>query len=235
MSSDVIVVEDEPLMRSEILTVLRSAGFKVAAAGNGQELDACLAIQTVNLVLLDINLPGEDGFAIAKRLAGRPDLGIVMLTARPKLEDRLTALDQGADAYINKPFDPLDLVATLRAVQRRIQITPESPKPPGWVFKPRQWLLLAPNGKPVELSQLETHIIERLLRTPGLAVSRYRIAEALTSQYQGQQGGNELEALIYRLRRKINAVCPGWNPIRTAHRVGYCFINETDQENGNRK
>jgi DNA-binding response OmpR family regulator len=219
MSNRVIVVEDDPLMQIEIANVLQSAGFEVAVAGDGKGLDDCLVRQPASLVVLDINLPGEDGFAIARRMAVRANPGIVMLTARASREDRLTGLDQGADAYLNKPFDPEDLIATVRAVLRRIQ-TASPAAVPGWVFQPRQWRLVAPNGESVELTALETRIIEILLRTPGQPVSRYRIAAALDGRLAG---GNELEALIYRLRRKISAACPGWNPVRTAHRIGYCF------------
>ncbi len=231
MSAHVIVVEDDPLMRSEIVTLLRGASFEVVAVGDAVTMDQELAQRIFHLALLDINLPGDDGLTIAQRLCGRADLGIVMLTARSGLQDRLEALERGADAYLKKPFHPQELIATLRSVLRRIQLAAMANEQTTWKFSPRNGQLVAPNGNSIELTVQETRIIDLLLRTPGAAVSRTLIARHLDDSHSGLYGGNDLEALIYRLRRKINAACPYWNPIRTAHRIGYRFM-ETPEDGG---
>jgi DNA-binding response OmpR family regulator len=115
----VIVVDDEPDLREMIATYLSKYGFIVEAAGDGRELDAHLADDPADLLILDVNMPGEDGFAIARRVRAHSTMPILMLTADGDTVDRVAGLEVGADDYMTKPFDLRELRARIQAILRR--------------------------------------------------------------------------------------------------------------------
>jgi DNA-binding response OmpR family regulator len=115
----VIVVDDEPDLREMIATYLNKYGFVVDAAGDGRELDAHLADDPADLLILDVNMPGEDGFAIARRVRAHSTMPILMLTADGDTVDRVVGLEVGADDYMTKPFDLRELRARIQAILRR--------------------------------------------------------------------------------------------------------------------
>ena len=117
----VIVVDDEPDLREMIAAYLGKHGFVVAGAGDARELDALLNNGAPDLVILDVNLPGEDGFAIARRLRAHSDVPIIMLTGAGDTVDRVVGLELGADDYVTKPFDPRELRARIHSVLRRVR------------------------------------------------------------------------------------------------------------------
>uniref|UniRef100_UPI0015774F0E response regulator transcription factor n=1 Tax=Sphingomonas bacterium TaxID=1895847 RepID=UPI0015774F0E len=112
-----VLVDDEEDLREPVAAYLRENGLDVVEADGGAALDAALAAGPIELAVLDVTMPGEDGFAIAKRLRARPErMGIVMLTARRDVIDRVVGLELGADDYLMKPFEPRELLARIRAV-----------------------------------------------------------------------------------------------------------------------
>ena len=127
MTSYVIAVDDEEDLREPVAAYLADQGLDVDEADGGRALDALLAKRVPDLVVLDVTMPEEDGFSIAKRLrAAHPAMGIVMLTARRDVIDRVVGLEVGADDYLMKPFEPRELLARIRAVLRRLQVAPAS-------------------------------------------------------------------------------------------------------------
>jgi len=117
----IIVVDDEEDLREPVAAYLREQGMEVDEAGGGADLDTLLARRMPTLVVLDVTMPDEDGFSIARRLrAMNPVIGIVMLTARRDVIDRVVGLELGADDYIMKPFEPRELLARIRSVLRRL-------------------------------------------------------------------------------------------------------------------
>jgi two-component system, LytTR family, response regulator len=121
----IVLVDDEADLREPTAEFLRLHGFDVEEAANAGALDAVLARRTPRLVILDVSMPGEDGFSIARRLRAQDNaLGIIMLTARIDIIDRVLALELGADDYVMKPFEPRELVARVNAVLRRLQVSP---------------------------------------------------------------------------------------------------------------
>lgn len=126
----VIMVDDEEDLREPVAAYLSEQGLDVAEAGGGRALDALIAERVPALVVLDVTMPEEDGFSIAKRLrAAHPAMGIVMLTARRDVIDRVVGLEVGADDYLMKPFEPRELLARIRAVLRRLQAPAVAPEP----------------------------------------------------------------------------------------------------------
>lgn len=120
----VIVVDDEPDLRDSIASYLRINGFEVSEAANGLALDDLLGRRAADAILLDVNMPGEDGFSIARRLRDTSPAAIIMLTARADLIDRVVGLELGADDYISKPFELREVLARVRAVLRRAAVAP---------------------------------------------------------------------------------------------------------------
>jgi two-component system, LytTR family, response regulator len=124
----VIVVDDEEDLREPVAAYLSEQGLDVDEASGGRALDSLFAKRVPALVVLDVTMPEEDGFSIAKRLrAGYPGIGIVMLTARRDVIDRVVGLELGADDYLMKPFEPRELVARIRSVLRRLSSVPAAP------------------------------------------------------------------------------------------------------------
>jgi len=132
----VVVVDDEEDLRDPVVEYLCAEGLDALGAANGAELDAIMADRRPALIVLDINMPGEDGFSIARRLraGGSPGPGVVMLTAKRDLVDRVVGLELGADDYLTKPFEPRELLARIRSVLRRLGGSVEAdpaPQPAG--------------------------------------------------------------------------------------------------------
>ena len=125
----IIVVDDEAALREPVVEYLRLEGYDAREADGGEALDARLAEQPADLVVLDVNMPGEDGFSIARRLRAAGPIGIIMLTSKRDLIDRVVGLEIGADDYLTKPFDPRELLARARAVLRRLNTAPARSEP----------------------------------------------------------------------------------------------------------
>ncbi len=132
MGGPIIMVDDEDDLREPTAAYLREQGLDVREADGGKALDALLAEAAPALLLLDVSMPGEDGFSIARRMRARlgERVGIIMLTARRDIVDRVVGLELGADDYLMKPFDPRELLARIRAVLRRLQSPPPPQLPP---------------------------------------------------------------------------------------------------------
>ena len=119
MKNRILAVDDDPLIRSLVRDYLSENGFEVLLAGNGEEMNRALAQEAVDLVVLDVKLPGEDGFSLARALRSCSKVPIIMLTGQGEEIDRVAGLELGADDYLTKPFSPRELLARIRAVLRR--------------------------------------------------------------------------------------------------------------------
>jgi len=223
----VVVVDDDGELRDEVVTYLVLSGFQVAGARDGAGLDRLLAAGLCDIAVLDVGLPGESGIELARRLRDRPATGVVMLTGHDHIEDRLQGLRAGADAYLTKPVDLRELVATIDAVARR-SLPAAGPAMPAerWSFDAVHWTLTAPGGTAITLTGVEYQFLSVLLRAPGAMVSRTTIAEAM-----GQARRNDfrhLDSLVRRLRRKVEAAAGLPLPVQAVHAVGYVFRGVAD-------
>lgn len=219
-----VLVEDDDLLRELLSLGLRRSGFEVFAAASGLELNDVLARESgIELAVLDVNLPGENGFSIATRLRAASAIGIVMLTARSELDDKVLGLDTGADVYLTKPVDMRELAATLRSLRRRLHtpVTGASAAE-AWTLDIVQWRLIPPNGTAISLSGAESILLSCLTRQPGETVPRDEIVAALghRSEYFSP---HRLDVLVSRLRAKTAAVTGHPLPIRSRRNIGYAF------------
>ena len=223
----VAVCEDNDALRGILTSVLPEFGIRVFGVSSAEALDRLLVEREVDLVILDIGLPGEDGFSASARLLHeRPHLGIVMLTARTLVADRVQGLNQGADLYFTKPVDMEELAASLFSLQRRLGRNVVQPVRP-WELHQSQFSLEAPTGVVVELTANEVLLLARLMEVPGTRVDREELYRALDWP-SDDNTENRMGTLISRLRSKVSQAIPAFPfPLRTLHGFGYMF--KTDQ------
>jgi DNA-binding response OmpR family regulator len=219
-----LVVDDDEGLRELLVRYLSDNGFDVAAVGDGLAMRHHLATHPVDLILLDIMLPGEDGLSLARSLSTEGAPAIIMLSARGEEIDRIVGLEVGADDYLPKPFSHRELLARVAAVLRRRRV----PATPGRFrhFGPFEVDLEAHrvtrNGMDVELSGAEFSLLKVLLEHPDRVLSRDALVELLKG-YERAPFDRMVDVRVTRLRRKIEAD-PG-HPVylRTIWGEGYLF------------
>ncbi len=224
----ILVVDDEAGLRAMIEDYLTLQGFAVLQAGNGAALDRVLATTRPDVIVLDVNMPGEDGLTILSRLrATGHRAGIVMLTANADEASRLAGLTN-ADDYIVKPFELRELVARLRAVLRRLPPRPAEPRrentlalgPCRLDLDGRQ--LFGADGLEIEVSAMEFDLLETFARHPRQILSRERLCELAHGRSLGA-GDRSVDIRITRLRRKIEADPARPAILLTMRGEGYLF------------
>jgi DNA-binding response OmpR family regulator len=224
----VILVEDHVSLRSEIVSSLRAEALDVTGVGSSNELFFELLRKPVDIVIMDIGLPGENGMEILQQLRslkGHQYLGIIMLTGHFELSCRLECLALGADAFLIKPVEIDELAAYINNLYRRMHANGDSLDLIKWQFYHREWRLLCPSGRVVELSHLESEFLKILIEHSGNPVRRRDIISIAFKQDPIAYDNRRLEAVVSRLRKKIHAVYPLSQPIKAVHSIGYVFTD----------
>jgi len=229
----IAVVEDERPLRTDLVEFLEACGHKVFGCEHSLQLTELLTTQPIDVFILDVNLPGENGFAIAKRLRQSLEnsIGIIILSARSKSMDRVVGLEVGADAYLIKPVDLREVEAQIRAVERRlstaVQPTPSVVKSEPWVYTPVAWTLTAPHGQSMKLTATERTFFSLLADRPGEPVSRDTILTVLGKK-RWDPTDRSVDALVHRLQAKAELHLGERLPISAVHGLGYAFSAELD-------
>jgi two-component system OmpR family response regulator len=229
----ILIVDDDKLIRRGLARLISENDMRVSEAGDGAEMKRALAATRIDLVLLDVMLPGDSGFALccALREAGQPP--VILLTARDAARDKLTGFGAGADDYIVKPFDPAELVARIRAVLRRAAALPvpaarsEVYGFEGWRFDGRRRELLTPDRVQVELSTAEFDVLQILVEHPQVVLDR----DQLLQKARGRAAATfdrSVDVLVSRLRRKIEPDPHAPRLIKTVRGGGYVFAVQTE-------
>lgn len=227
-----IVVEDESSLRRDMVEYLRDCGFDAYGAQHGQELDDMLAKHDVSVVVLDVNLPGEDGFKIAARLRERR-LGVIMVTARGSTVDRVVGLEIGADAYLVKPVEMRELEAQVKSLLRRLDGAPAAAAPgpaesgdaadeERWQLNATDWSMTSPRGVRISLTSMEMRLASVLAQHARQAVSRDQLCQALYNRRWNPED-RSIDTVVGRLRHKIEAALGDAAPLKSVHGVGYVF------------
>ena len=231
-STHVLIVEDDEVARTKLAGYLETAGHRVTEAVDGRGLRRVLADDAVDLVLLDINLPGEDGLELTRFIRASFDVGIILVTGRTDDVDRIVGLEIGADDYITKPFNPRELLARVRALLRRtsarapsVSGTRTSRTFSGWRFDTRSRRLVSPEGDNVALTRAEFELLNALIAHPGAVLTRERLLGCITHRAWGP-GDRTVDVLVRRLRRKLEADPKSPELIITVHGEGYMFAAE---------
>jgi two-component system OmpR family response regulator len=228
-SSFIAVVEDDNEIRALVTGLLGREGFEVAGCRSGAELDRLLERQRVDLAVLDIMLPGEDGLSICRRLRARGDVAVLMVTAKGEDVDRIVGLEIGADDYLAKPFNPRELVARVRAVLRRtreanrvaLAAPAERYRFDGWVLDAGTRGLTTPDGLDIELTGGEFDLLLAFVTHPQRVLNR----DQLLDWTRGRSAGpfdRAVDVQLSRLRRKLGEH-GGDALVKTVRGGGYIF------------
>ncbi|WP_276318154.1 response regulator [Rhodovarius crocodyli] len=233
----ILVVEDDGEMRHLIARHLRDNGFTVTPARDGREMREVLRTPAIaiDLILLDVMLPGASGVELLKELRASSRIPVVFLTARAEEMDRVLGLEFGADDYVVKPFGRRELVARLRAVLRRTGAAPEAQSAPaapvgeltfdGWALSLGRRELTAPDGSLVDLSGAEFDLLMAFLAHPHRVLSREELLETARRRI-GDLFDRSIDVLVSRLRRKIEPLEGSPPLIKTVRGAGYVFVAE---------
>jgi two-component system OmpR family response regulator len=226
----VLAVEDDSSMRRLVTQVLQGNGFHVTGARNGHEMWDALERLPIDLVLLDVMLPGATGMDLCRALRNKSSIPIIMVTARGSETDRVLGLELGADDYLPKPFSGAELVARIRAILRRTQMTVDEPVVlggrrlhfAGWTLDLARRELAAPDGAAVDLSGAEYDTLLAFLEHPHRVLTRDRLLEFSRNRL-GDVLDRSVDVLVSRLRRKIEPGPAEQTMIKTVRGVGYMF------------
>ena len=234
-SPNILVVEDDRETRTLIAKYLRTNSCNVTTAADGREMDKALADHRVDLVILDVMLPGEDGLTLCRRVRAESQVPIIMLTARGEDVDRILGLEMGADDYLPKPFNPRELLARINAVLRRQASALNASAVPhatalafsGWQIDFRLRELRNPAGARVAMTSAEFDLLRTFCERPGRVLSR----DSLLDLTQGRNAGSferSIDVLVSRIRRKIEADPQDAHLIKTVRSGGYMFTPEVE-------
>ena len=214
----VLIVEDDKVLAHGLTETLRRAGYVVDAVPTAEQADAALRVTEIDLVILDIGLPGVDGFTWLKRLRARGgEQTVLVLTARDALNDRVHGLTVGADDYLGKPFAPEELLARVSALTRRGRAIRSNVIEHGPLMIDIARKRATVNGKALDLSQREYALLEFLFSNVDAIVGKDRISGAIAS-WDEQLSPNAIEVQISRLRAKLE---PSGIKVRTVRGLGY--------------
>jgi two-component system OmpR family response regulator len=225
----IAVLDDEVDITQLLANYLPTHGFRVSQVHHGEALIQLMERDPADLVLLDLGLPGEDGFSIARRIRGRWQIGLVIVTGRGDAVDKVVGLEVGADDYVTKPFDLRELVARIKAVLRRVLVQPAAPAAgkalefAGWRLDIGARSLNNPQGEDVALTTGEFELLSTFARHPGRVLSR----DFLLEHTRGREAApfdRTIDVQVGRLRRKLQAQ-PGTDEIiKSVRGAGYILV-----------
>ena len=233
----ILVVDDDPNLRTLLGDYLRAMNYRVTLAENGLQLRQALGTATVDLVVLDLMLDGEDGLDLTRDLRQRHDVPIVILSARGGLLDRILGLELGADDYLPKPFDPRELVAKIKVVLRRTRAVPGARRTEassrvsfaGWHLDTRMKQMMSPDGVVVSLGGSDYRTLRALLDHPNRPLSR----EFLLDRVFGKELApldRSIDVCVSRLRHHLKDAARNAALIRTVRNEGYMLVADVVHE-----
>ena len=225
----ILVVEDEAAIARLIRDYLEQAGFAVRVASSGEDALVIAAASEIDLVILDLGLPGMDGLDVTRRLRRNSTIPIIVVTARGEETDRIVGLELGADDYVVKPFSPKELVARVRAVFRRMESNQSSPSlvTAGELAIDISRMRVTYAGRQIEFTASEFELLLTMAREPGRVFTRSQLLDAVHGEaFEAYE--RAIDALIKYVRRKIEVSGLSTPVIQTVYGVGYRFVETPD-------
>lgn len=234
-TKNILVVDDDPEILSMVSTYLTGEGYRVETASNGTRMGQILKARTIDLVILDLGLPGQDGLELAHALRAKSDIGIIILTGRGEVVDRVVGLEIGADDYLTKPVSLRELLARVRSVLRRqaAALAKGSPAAPnrarfaGWSLDFNARKLTASDGVEVPLTTAEFRLLGALVVESQKPVHRDRLLE-LVADREWTPYDRSVDVLVGKLRQKIETDPKSPSLIKTERGVGYLLAADTE-------
>ena len=230
MSEHILVVDDDPRICRLLARFLAKEGYVVETANDGSEMRRALARLPIDLVILDLIMPGEDGLSLARSLRAESEIALIMLTGKDTEVDKIVGLEVGADDYVTKPFNERELLARIRSVLRRAksggsELSPEKASIArfnGWQLDLSARDLKSPNGEAVPLTTYEFQLLSALVRRPKRALTRDQILD-LVANREWAPFDRSVDALVVKLRRKLLDDPRTPSMIKTIRGTGYMF------------
>ena len=229
MNQHVLIVEDEEFVLALMGAYLSDAGFKISLATNGREMLALLDKEKVHLILLDLGLPDEDGLVLTRQIRARSSVPIIVLTGRAAPDDRLTALELGADDYLTKPCDPREILLRIKNLLDRsggglMQAKEEEDtiRFGDWTLDMASHTILGTAGEEVPLTPAEFNLLTCFVRAPNRVLTRDHLLDAV-SRYDDAPTDRMIDVLVSRLRKKIEPDARDPTFIVTIRGCGYKF------------
>ena len=229
----ILVVEDDAEMRALIGRLLRLNGYRVTGVQDGQAMRETLSHSALDLILLDVMLPGQSGLDLIRVVRAQSQVPIIMVTARGDEADRVVGLELGADDYIPKPFGRAELLARIRAVLRRAKMTAGTPRVrgalgdqigfAGWNLDTRRRELFAPDGSMVDLSGGEYDLLIVFTEHPQRVLTRDQLLDRARGR-SSESIDRSVDVMVSRLRRKLEPGSDSPVIIRTVRGAGYLFV-----------
>ncbi len=238
IAAKLLLVDDDSEICELLSDILRKYGYAVLTAGDGKQMTAILEQQAVDLIILDIRLPGEDGLSLCRKLRSESSVPIIMLTANGDDTDRIIGLEMGADDYVAKPFNPRELVARIKAVLRRSQESATGSYIPnavfdifafdGWRLESATRRLISANQIETVLSAGEYALLNTFVTRPRRILSRDQLLELLHNRSYGPFD-RSIDIQVSRLRQKIEKDPKKPEIIKTVRGGGYMFAPQVER------
>jgi two-component system OmpR family response regulator len=234
-SPHILVVEDARDIREPLARYLRQHGYRVSMAADAQAARKTMRVSAIDLVVLDVMMPGEDGLSLCRSIRETSQIPVILLTARGEEIDRIVGLEMGADDYIPKPFSPRELVARIAAVLRRTHALPPHQKPPeaerirfgDWILDTGQRELLGAGNLATPLSSGEFRLLMALIERPKMPLSRDQLLD-LTKGREAELFDRSIDNHVSRLRKKIEPDPKNPRYIKTVWGGGYMLAVDPD-------
>lgn len=221
----VLIVEDEPDLAQLLNEYMQAAQYSTTVINNGTDANEWLQTNEVDIVLLDLMLPGMSGLDICRNIRKASDVPVIMITAKVEEIDRLIGLELGADDYICKPYSPREVVARTKAVLRRtLTDTPSSEEQSQSVVLCEEHSSVIVHKQEIELTQIEYRMFKLLFEQPGRIFSRQFIMDNIYTDYR-VVSDRTVDSHIKKLRKKLQAAAPEQDIIRSVYGAGYKFEN----------
>lgn len=230
----ILVVEDEEVTRLNLVSLFQGEGYDVIEAINGEEMHKKLEENQVNLIVMDINLPGKNGLILARELRQKENIGLIFLTGRDSEVDRILGLEIGADDYLTKPFNPRELTIRARNLLSRTSAQPvvEEHKSVlkfnGWTLDENSRNLTSPSGLARRLPKGEYRALRLMLDTPGKIFTREQLIRHMTGR-DLRPNDRTVDVTIRRIRKHFESDLDSPELISTIHGEGYRFVGKIDK------
>jgi len=227
----ILVVEDEPITRKQLVSYLEDEGFKVTSTASGDDVLKLLTEKDIILVLLDIKLPGKDGLTLTREIRAQSDMGIILVTSKQEQIDRILGLESGADDYVTKPFDPRELLSRARNLIRRVHIQQKQRRKnhirnfEGWQLDLNKRELTAPDGTKATLSAGEYQLLLAFMEKAGEVMNRDQLMNRIRNR-EWFPDDRYIDVLVGQLRKKLGERAANAKIIATIHGTGYLFTPE---------
>lgn len=234
---NILIVEDELVTRSTLKSVFKAEGYNVLEASDGEEMNKIVKDNNINLIIMDINLPGKNGLLLARELRKEQQIALIFLTGRDNEVDKILGLEIGADDYITKPFNPRELTIRARnllsrTMQNNLHIEDvnekvENYKFNGWTLEIDSRSLISPNAQVFKLPRSEFRAMLHFIENPGKIQTRAALLQKMTGR-ELKDNDRIVDVTIRRIRKHFETISEGSEIISTIHGEGYRFCAQVE-------